>query len=78
MTGSGSADDSADNLKLVSFSLHFWILQVIKKWRCRRNEAMCFITEFMAECISIHDPSTQEVNPQALCLEDCLYVSDWG
>ena len=31
-----------------------------------------FITEFMAENISIHDPNTQEVNPQALRLEDCL------
>jgi len=41
MTGSDSADDSADNLKLVAFSLCFCILQAIKKWRRRRpgNEA---------------------------------------
>jgi len=30
------------------------------------------ITEFIAEGISIHDPNTQEVNPQALRLEDRL------
>jgi len=41
MTGSDSADDSADNLKLVAFSLRFCILQAIKNWRRRRpgNEA---------------------------------------
>jgi len=38
---------------------------------CRRP-GNCFITEFIAEDISIHDPNTQEVNPQALGLEDCL------
>ena len=41
MTGSDSADDSADNLKLVAFSLRFCILEAIKNWRRRRpgNEA---------------------------------------
>jgi len=31
-----------------------------------------FITEFIAECISIHDPNAQEVNPQVLGLRDWL------
>jgi len=45
MTGSDSADDSVDNLKLVAFSLHFCILQAIKNWRCRRpgNEARNYL-----------------------------------
>ena len=36
---------------------------------------MCFITEFIAEDISIHDPNTQEVKPTSVTFER-LFISE--